>query len=179
MRGVIAKLVPKCFFCNLECHLKSVRRNRLLSEADARRKEKPQELATKKMQALTEEMREPEPVTAADDFKIDYRAATRDAIKRVQQELATKEIEQTVKLELEIEKIQEKLNDFEASELEETKAPSSLSMQVTMISGQTFGMVPQGSRTQSIISVTGHQEMRNLCEPSVYHDAFRHICRLS
>ena len=47
--------------------------------------QKPQELATKKMQAVTEEIREPEPVTAADDFKIDYRAAARDALNRVQQ----------------------------------------------------------------------------------------------
>ena len=46
---------------------------RLLKEAEARRKEKLQELAAKKMQAVTEEMREPEPVTAAADFKIDYR----------------------------------------------------------------------------------------------------------
>ena len=67
---------------------------RLLSEAEARRKEKPQELATKKMQAVSEEMREPEQVTAADDFEIDYRAAARDASNRVQQELVTKEIEQ-------------------------------------------------------------------------------------
>ena len=43
----------------------------LLSEVEVRRKEKPQELATKKMQAVTKEIREPEPVTAADDFKID------------------------------------------------------------------------------------------------------------
>ena len=81
---------------------------RLLSEADARRKEKPQELATKKMQAVTEEMREPEPVTAADDFKIDYRAAARVALKRVQQKLVAKGIEQKVKLELENEKTQGK-----------------------------------------------------------------------
>ena len=38
---------------------------RLLSEAEARRKEKQQELATKKMHAVTEEICEPEPVTAA------------------------------------------------------------------------------------------------------------------
>ena len=55
-------------------------RARLLSEAEARTKDKPQELATKKMQAVTEETREPEPATAADDFKIDYRAAARDAL---------------------------------------------------------------------------------------------------
>ena len=92
MRGVIAELGPRCFFCNLEGHLKSdyphfwdavadikhprheealsgmkASKARLLSEAEARRKDKPQELATKKMLAVTEETREPEPVTAADD----------------------------------------------------------------------------------------------------------------
>ena len=57
----------------------------LLSEAEARRKEKPQELAMKKKQAVTEEICEPEPVTAVDDSKIDYRAAARDALNSVQQ----------------------------------------------------------------------------------------------
>ena len=107
-------------------------------------------------------------MTAADDFKIDYRAAARDALNRVQQELVTKEIEQKVKLELENEKIQEKLNSFEATEVEETKAPSSLSMKLNVISGQRFGMVPQGSKIQSIISVAGHQVIRNLSEPSEF-----------
>ena len=139
---------------------------RLLSEVEARRKDKPQELATKKMQAVTEETRQPEPVTAADDFKIDYRAAARDALNRVQQELVTKEIEQKVKLELENEKLQEQLNAFEATEVEETKAPSSLSKKLNVISGQRFGMVPQGSKIQSIISVAGHQVIRKLSEPS-------------
>ena len=156
---------------------------RLLSETEARRKEKSQELATKKMQAKTEEMSEPEPVTTADDFKIDYRAAAIDTLNRVQQELVTKEIEQSVKLELESEKTQEKLNAFEASEVEETKAPSSLSMKLNVISGQTFGMVPQGSRIQSIISVAGHQVIRNLTERSeftmmhldTYVDYLRHV----
>ena len=73
------------------------------------------------MQAVTEETCEPEPVTAVDDFKIDYRAATRDALHRAQQELATKEIEQKVKLELENEKLQEKQNTFEATEIRRDK----------------------------------------------------------
>ena len=80
----------------------------------------------------------------------------------------TKEIEQKVKLELENEKLQEQLNTFEATEFEETKAPSSLSMKLNVISGQRFGMVPQGSKIQSIISVAGHQVIRNLSEPSEF-----------
>ena len=36
-----------------------VSKARLLSEAEARRKKKPQELATKKIQAVTEEISEP------------------------------------------------------------------------------------------------------------------------
>ena len=132
---------------------------RLLSEAEACRKEKPQELATKKMQTVTEEIREPEPVTAADAFKIDYKAAAR--------ELMTKEIKQRVKLELENEKTQER-NAFETSEVEETKVPGSLSMKLNVISGQTFDIVPQGSRIQSIILVAGHQVIRKLSEPSEF-----------
>ena len=101
----------------------------------------------------------------ANDLKIDYRAAARDALNKVQQELVRKEIEQKVKLELENEKIQERLNALEASEVKETKAPSNLSIKLKVISRQTFGMVPQGSSIQSIISVAGHQVIRNLSEP--------------
>ena len=51
-----------------------------------------------------------------------------------------------------------------------------------MISGQTFGIVPEGSRKQSIILVAGHQVIRNLSEPSeftmmhldTYADYLRH-----
>ena len=193
MRGLIAKFGPRYFFCNLEDHFKSdcpqfwdavadnkhprheealsgvkASKARLLSEAEARRKDKPQELAAKKMQAVTEETRKPDPVTVADDFKIDYRAAARDALNRVQQKLVTKEIEQKVKLELETEKLQEQLNTFEATEVEETKAPSSLSMKLNVISGQRFGMVPPERKIQSIISVAGHQVIRNLSEPSEF-----------
>ena len=73
-----------------------------------------------------------------------------------------------MKLELEYEKTQERLNAFEASEVEEMKASRSLSMKINAISDQTFGMMPQGSKIQSIISVAGHQMIRNLSEPSEF-----------
>ena len=63
-----------------------------------------------------------------------------------------------MKLELENEKLQEKLDTFQATEVEEKKAPSSLSMKRNVISGQRFGMVPQGCKIQSITSVAGHQK---------------------
>ena len=102
-----------------------------------------QELDTKKLQDVLEETSEPEPGTAANDFKTGYKAAARDDLFRVQQELGTREIEQKVKIELENERAQEQLNAFEASEEEETKPPSCLSLKLNLISGQTFGMVPQ------------------------------------
>ena len=41
-------------------------------------------------------------------------------------------------------------------------------MKLNVISGQTFGMVPQGSRIQSKISVAGHQVIKNPSEPSEF-----------
>ena len=41
-------------------------------------------------------------------------------------------------------------------------------MKINVFSGQTFGMMPQGSKIQSIISVAGHQVIRNLNEPSEF-----------
>ena len=73
-----------------------------------------------------------------------------------------------MKLELENEKTQDRLNAFEASEVEETKAPSSLSMKLNVISVQTFGMMPQGSRIHSMVSVAGNQVIRNQRKPSEF-----------
>ena len=41
-------------------------------------------------------------------------------------------------------------------------------MKLNVISGQTFGMVPQGSKIQSIISVAEHQVIRSQSEPSEF-----------
>ena len=67
-----------------------------MSEAESRRKEKPK--AMKKIQAVLEGTKGTELETAANDIKIDYKADTRDAPNRVQQELPTKENERKRKL---------------------------------------------------------------------------------
>ena len=66
---------------------------RLISEAEARRK-KPQELATKKKRSALEQTSEPETETAANDLKTDYEAEARDALNRVHQKWAAREVEQ-------------------------------------------------------------------------------------
>ena len=45
------------------------------------------------------------------------------------------------------------------------KAPGNLRMKLNVISQQTFGIVPQGSKIQSIMSLAGHQGIRNLIGP--------------
>ena len=121
-----------------------------------------------KVQAVLEEINGTEPEPAAKGFKINYKAVTRYALNRNQQELAIREIKQKIRFKLENGKTQDQLNAFEASVVEKTKAPSSLSMKLNVISGQKFGIVPQRSKIQSIISAAGHQVTRNLSEPSEY-----------
>ena len=41
-------------------------------------------------------------------------------------------------------------------------------MHLNVISGQSFRMVPKGSKIQPIISVAGYQVIRNLSEPSEF-----------
>ena len=66
MRGVIAKNGPKCFFYNFEGPFKSDCPQFWDDVADIKHP------------------RHEEPVTAADDFKIDCRAAARDVLNSVQ-----------------------------------------------------------------------------------------------
>ena len=69
------------------------RKARLMSEAKARKKDKQQQLSTTKMQAMLKEMSGTEPETAAKNFKIDHKAAVKDALNRVQQKVAIRKID--------------------------------------------------------------------------------------
>ena len=121
VRGLIMKYGPRCFFCNLEGHFKSdctqfwdavadakhprheealsgfkASRARLMNEAESRRKETtPSTFTTKKVKTMPDEVVASSlEAGSAGPLKVDYGLAARTALQNVQQELATKEIEQ-------------------------------------------------------------------------------------
>ena len=129
---------PRCFYCNLEGHFKSdcthfwdavaadakhprheealsgvkASRARLMNEAESRKMAVTQgTFMTKKVKTLADDTIAPyletEPASA---LKVDYGLAARTALQSVQQELATKEVEQWVWSELENTGLREKLD---------------------------------------------------------------------
>ena len=121
VRGIIMKYGPRCFFCNLE--VVKVCRARLMNEAESRRKETtPSTFTNKKVKTLPDEgvasKLEAEP---ADPLKVDYGLAARTALKNVKHELATKEVEQWVGMELESTYFWEKFNILSKTTEEEDK----------------------------------------------------------
>ena len=194
VRGLIMKYGPRCFFCNLEGHFKSdctqfwdavadakhppheealsgvkASRARLMNEAESRRKETtPSTFTTKKVKTW------PDEVVAsnleAESFsplKVDYGLAARTALQNVKQDLATKEVEQWVRSELESTDLRENLNVLgKTTKAEDKEEPEKQGLKLNVISGKTFGMTKAGTKIMSIISVAGHQVVKNLSEPS-------------
>ena len=183
VRGLIMKYGPRCFFCNLEGHFKSdctqfwdavanakhprheealsgvkASRARLMNEAESRRKETtPSTFMTKKVNTL------PDGVVASN---LEAESA-RTALQNVKQELATKEVEQWVRSELESTDLRENFNILgKTMEKEHKEEPSKQGLKLNVISGRTFGMTKEGKKIMSIISVAGHQVVKNLSEPS-------------
>ena len=128
VRGLIMKFGPRCFFCNLEGHFKSdctqfwdavadanyprheealssvkASRARLMNEGDSRRKETtPSAFTTNKVKTLPDEVVASNlEAESASPLKVDYGLVARTALQNVKQELATKEVEQWVRSELE------------------------------------------------------------------------------
>ena len=162
----------RCFFCNLEGHFKSdctpfwdavadanhprheetlsgvkASRARLMKETEYRRKETtPNTFTTKKLKTMPDEV---------------------VALQNVKQELATKEMEQWVRSELESTGFWEKFNILsKMTEEEDKQEPRKQGLKLNVISGRTLGMTKEGTKIMSIISVTGHQVVKNLSEPS-------------
>ena len=87
-------------------------RARLMNEAESRKKEVTTgTFTTKKVKTLPDEaIASSLEAESAGALKVDYGLAARTALQNVQQELATKEVEQWVRSELENTKRREKLN---------------------------------------------------------------------
>ena len=84
--------------------------------------------------------------------------AAAEAIKKVKQDLATKEIEQRLKQEIEKQRLNETLcKTRPMSEAGENAMNSDNCNTVKMVTGKLFGKTKIGSRTMSIITVGGHE----------------------
>ena len=193
VRGLIIKYGPRCFFCNLEGHFKSdcthfwdavadakqslheeelsgvkVSRARLMNEAESRRKETtPSTFTTKKVKTLPDEVVASSlEAESAGPLKVDYGLAARTALQNVQQELATKEVEQWVRSELESTDLRKKFEILSKTTKEDKQEPRKQRLKLNVISGRTFDMTIEGTKIMSIISVAGHQVVKNLSETS-------------
>ena len=103
---------------------------------------------------------------SAGPLKVDYGLAARTALQNVKQELATKQFEQWVRSELESTDLREKFDILSKTTKEETQEPRKQRLKLNVISGRIFGMTKEGTKIMSIISVAGHQVVKNLSEPS-------------
>ena len=93
--------------------------------------------------------------------------AAAEAINKLRQDLATKEIEQRLKQEIEKQKLNETLSwsvPVPEAVLGVTKRGKCKTLK--MVTGKPFGITKIGDRIISIITVGGHDVTRNLSEPS-------------
>ena len=100
-------------------------------------------------------------------LKVDYGQAARTSLRNVQQELATKEVEQWVRSELKNTELREKLEILGKTVKEaESQELKNKGLKLIVISAKTFGMTRDDTKIMSIISVAGHQVVKNLSEAS-------------
>ena len=174
VRGLIMRYGPRCFFCNLDGHFTSdcpqfwdavadakhprheeavsgvkANRARLMNEVESRKKEVTTcTFTTMKVKTSSLE------AESTGALKVNYGLAARTALQNVQQELATKEVEQWVRSELENTERREKLDSLGRSTKEEdNQEPRKKGLQLNVISGKTFGLTREGTKIMSIISV--------------------------
>ena len=189
--GLIIKIGARCFFCNQKGHfrmncplfweaiknqshpkhklaLAAVQntRNRQ-AEFETRNSEAPNaELPTKTVKAVTLVNSAMENMTRKSP-EINFERTAAEAINKVQQDLATKEIEQRLKQEIKKQKLNKPLNwSVPVPEAVVGATKSGNCNTLKMVTGKPFGITKIGARIMSIITVGGHEVTRNLSEPS-------------
>ena len=189
--GLIIKIGARCFFCNQEGHFRmdcplfweavkdqshpkhklalaavQNQRNRQ-NEFESRNLGTPStELPTKTVKAVTHVNGAIESA-AGNSLGINYEKAATEAIAKVKQDLAAKEIEQRLKLEIEKQNFNEALTGSNPTpEAVPGSTKTGNCNTVKMVTGKPFGISKIGARIMSIITVGGHEVTRNLSEPS-------------
>ena len=105
--------------------------------------------------------------TAKNALEINYEKAASEAIKKVKQDLATNEIEQRLKQEIDRQRLNETLScSVPVPEAVAGSKNSGNCNTLKMVTGKLFGITKIGARIMSIITVGGHEVTRNLSEPS-------------
>ena len=124
------------------------------------------ELLTKTVKAVTQVNNAIE-ATAKNALEINYEKGASEAINKMKQDLATEEIEQRLKQEINSQRLNETLScSVPVPEAVAGSTKSGNCNTLKMVTGKPFGITKIGARIMSIITVGGHEKTRNLNEPS-------------
>ena len=122
------------------------------------------ELPTKTVKAVTQ-VKSAMEAKAMNSLETNYERAAAEAISKVKQNLATREIEQRLKQEIEKQNLNETLSGLVPKPEAEVGATKSGKCKILkMVTGKPFGITKIGARIMSIITVGGHEVTRNLSE---------------
>ena len=102
---------------------------------------------------------------SAGALKVGYGLAAHTALQNVQQELATKKVEQWERSALENTALREKIDTLgRTTKEDDNQEPKKQGLKLKVISGKTFGMTREGTKIMSLFSVAGHQVVKSLSE---------------